>query len=62
MDENQILSAFNFTNDAIEYMKKKYQDLILFSDDFAKPYSPKRISSESPKDINNNENKSLDLF
>ena len=50
MDENQILSAFNFTNDAIEYMKKKYQDLILFSEDFGKrirqerlvlPYHPK---------------------
>ena len=43
MDENQILSAFNFTNDAIEYMKKKYQDLILFSDDFAKRIRQERL-------------------
>ena len=44
-----------------ENLSKSHQKDI-FSDDFAKPYSPKRISSESPKDINNNENKSLDLF
>lgn len=43
MDENQILSTFNFTYDAIEYMKKQYQDLILFSDDFGKRIRQERL-------------------
>lgn len=50
MIENQINSTLDFLYDAIEHMKKKYQDLILFSEDFGKrirqerlvlPYHPK---------------------
>lgn len=43
MVENQINSTLNFLYDAIEYMKKKYQDLILFSDDFGKRIRQERL-------------------
>lgn len=45
MEENQIpQSVFNFTNEAIEYMKKQYRDLILFSDDFNKLIRQERLA------------------
>lgn len=43
MEENQLHSVFKFSNDAIEYMKKQYQDLILFSDDFGKRIRQERL-------------------